>query len=86
MNIQAQSNEIFILSCFTEAGDCKEIIGVCNSWDDAKRMINEYFGKNREVDFRDVRDSSIEFSTQIFVENEQLTYYVSLHSYPINSI
>lgn len=45
------------------------IIGVATTRDEAMRMINEYYGKEVNIaDFRDIRDSGINFDCFISVD------------------
>jgi hypothetical protein len=37
------------------------VIGVADSVETAQQLINKYYGEHREIFFRDIRDSSLEW-------------------------
>lgn len=44
------------------------VIGVVSSVEKADKLIQEYYGEFKEISFRDIRDSSLEYSKVIEVD------------------
>ena len=65
------------------------IIGVADSIENAEKMILEYYGKYKEINCIDVRDSGIEYIKYIEIldiNNKPCLVEISLLNYIINSI
>lgn len=68
-----KNKEVFLLLEFDRNVNTNgDVIGVISESEKYINILNEYYGKNgwKEVDFRDVRDSSIEWVRKIRVKND----------------
>jgi hypothetical protein len=69
--------------------DEQSVIGVADSVKSAEKVIREYYGDYKELNHRDVRDSSIEYLKWLEVKdhlNEPYTVRVSLQWFTVNEI
>jgi hypothetical protein len=56
------------------------VIGVADSVESAERMIREYYGDYKELSYRDIRDSDIEYSKRLEVKDHlDKPYMVEIH-------
>lgn len=46
----------------------QSVVGVADSVDNAEKIINEYFGKYKEISHKDIRDSNLEYSKVLELE------------------
>ena len=44
------------------------VIGVADSVENAEKIINEYYGEHKEISYKDIRDSNLEYSKVLEVK------------------
>lgn len=44
------------------------VIGVADSVENAEKIINEYYGEHKEINYKDIRDSNLEYSKVLEVK------------------
>ena len=67
------------------------VIGLADSVENAEKIIDEYYGKDnyKEISFRDIRDSNLEYSKVIEVFNEvedNTQYTLTLEWFTVNQV
>ena len=64
------------------------VIGLADSVDNAKKIIDKYYGAHEQTGFRDIRDSSIECEYQLSVDETtgRWEYIVTLEWFGVNSL
>lgn len=81
MNLYVIREDIYYL-----ADQHTDIIAVVSSVDEAWRIIKKYYGDYDTIDFRDIRDSGIEFQLTIFDKICKQETNITLLEYTVNEI
>ena len=80
-------NVVYVLHERDLQNNSIDILGVATSLEDADRMMQGYYGFFKLVEFRDVRDSGIEWVKRITLEGAfGYEYEVTLMDFSLNSI
>lgn len=69
--------------------DENSVIGIADSIDMAENMINEYYGGFKQIYYRDIRDSNLEYSKILEVEGVKNEFYrvkITLEWFELNKI
>lgn len=80
---------LFIIHEIDFSTDEKDVIGVCDSVENAESLIRRYYGEYREIHFKYIRDSTLEYTKRLEVKDWQGSIYVveiTLQWFTLNEI
>ena len=60
--------QILVIHEVDHDDDAHSVVGVADSVENAQKVIDEYYGEYKEISFKDIRDSSIEWEKTLELE------------------
>ena len=82
------NEEVFVLSEYDPADGQTIVIGVVDSWENADKLMSDYYNDFKVVKYQDIRDSGIEWKKNIELSDiAGNTYYYNctLQSFRVNN-